>query len=247
MTTNVHSLITQYQNIWGVNVPASSNVLTPLNKSILIIAPHPDDETLNATLALRLRLQHQCKIYVLPFSFGSNTKRQSERLNELKLACKHLGFFLLPSEHLNEINISEMELALIKTNPDLVIFPHNQDHHSTHIRCSQMAHELCTKHQLKFVTTEYWQPQLKPNLAIETSLTELRLMLEALVMHEKEIERNPYHISFPARLMDQYRRASEVIQGHTHQIKTGLCEIYQAPHLERSQFIACSESLALLF
>jgi LmbE family N-acetylglucosaminyl deacetylase len=247
MTTNVHSLISHYKNIWGTNVPSTCIKSDSLNKSVLIIAPHPDDETLNATLALRLRLQHQCKIYVLPFSFGSNPKRQSERLDELKLACQHLSFYLLPSEHLNEINISEMELALIKTNPDLIIFPHAHDHHATHIRCSHMAFALCQKHQLKYVTTEYWQPQLKPNLAVEASLQELQLILEALVLHTHEIARNPYHISFPARLMDQYRRASEVIQRHNNQIKTGLCEIYQAPHLSQSQFISTLDSLTLLF
>jgi len=247
MTTNVHSLISHYQKIWGNQVPSNSSILEPLNKSVLIIAPHPDDETLNATLALRLKQQHQCKIYVLPFSFGSDPKRQSERLAELNSACQHLDFFLLKSEHLNEINISEMELALVKTNPDLVIFPHALDHHPTHIRCSHMAHELCVKHQLKYVTTEYWQPQLTPNLAIETSQTELQIILAALMKHTKEIERNPYHISFPARLMDQYRRASEVIEGHAQQAKVGLCEIYQAPHINRSTLFHCHQSLAALF
>jgi LmbE family N-acetylglucosaminyl deacetylase len=217
----------------------------PVEKAI--IAPHPDDETLNATLALRLKFQHDCLVYVLPFSFGTKLNRQSERLVELKNACKHLDFFLLPSEHLNEKNHMEIELAMLKVNPDLVIFPHAHDHHPTHIRCHHIAKDLCQYHNIKYILTEYWQPQHQPNLAIESSLHELTLMLEALICHTGEITRNPYHISFSARLMDQYRRASEVMQTSGQIAKIGLCEIYQAPHLKSDQLIKTQDSLSQLF
>ena len=60
---------------------------------------------------------------------------------------------------------------------------------------------------------EFWHPQKTPNLLIEISKNDVKILTHALSQHKGEITRNPYHLRLPAWLMDNVRRGSEVLSG----------------------------------
>src|SRR4051812_17391461 len=61
---------------------------------VLFFAPHPDDETIQGGLALRLLREANWNVIDVAVTQGSKKERQAERLVELKAACDYLGFGL---------------------------------------------------------------------------------------------------------------------------------------------------------
>ena len=175
---------------------------------ILILAPHPDDECLMAGYALRAQEEWGAIVTVVPFSFGSHVARQNARAEELKKAVAALGFHLFPQ--------SNFEESVRVLNPEIIISPHERDRHPTHIAAAETVKSFLSSHKNKitWIKTEYWQASEKPNYFLPLSTAHVVKIGEALMEHEGEIVRNPYHLSLPAWYMDQARRAPEVLAAH---------------------------------
>src|SRR5208283_3144516 len=60
----------------------------------LLFSPHPDDESITGGLALRLSRECGWRIINVAVTLGSKPERRAERLEELKGACRFLGFEL---------------------------------------------------------------------------------------------------------------------------------------------------------
>jgi hypothetical protein len=52
-----------------------------------------------------------------------------------------------------------------------------------------------------------------PNLMVEMSGNDVADMIVALTFHVGEVNRNPYHLSLPAWMMDNVRRGGELVGG----------------------------------
>jgi LmbE family N-acetylglucosaminyl deacetylase len=188
-------------------------VMGSVPKRILIIAPHPDDECLMAGLALRAKEECGAEVAVLPYGFGSDPSRQEERKKEFKKAVQALGFKELVRDQ------SGLSGALLSFQPEAILIPNLKDSHPTHIRCSEEAWAAARavvaqlKTALTVIESEYWGPMENPNLLIPLPSKTVKQMGIALLCHEGEVARNPYHLSLPAFLMDQQRRGSEKISG----------------------------------
>jgi N-acetylglucosamine malate deacetylase 1 len=63
------------------------------------------------------------------------------------------------------------------------------------------------------VETEFWGAMDDPNLAVEISTTDLADLIAATSFHVGEVQRNPYHLSLPAWMMDNVRRGAELVGG----------------------------------
>ncbi len=203
-------------------VPELTAALPFAPRRILIASPHPDDECLMAGAALRLREEAKAEVGVLPFSYGSNLSRREPRRRELFEALQVLGFELYDFREegsLDELKEVEIGEALARTQPDLVIAPHREDAHPTHIRCSDALGRALRRHvnqrgaPVLLLESEYWHPLRDPNLKVVLSSATVARMGEALLRHAGEVARNPYHLTLPAWLMDQERRGSEILQG----------------------------------
>jgi len=74
----------------------SSNIRrkNPIPFHILIISPHPDDECIMSSLALRMKLENKAKVTNIAITLGSKEERKKTRLSELKSACNELQFKL---------------------------------------------------------------------------------------------------------------------------------------------------------
>jgi N-acetylglucosamine malate deacetylase 1 len=202
-------------------------------------APHPDDETLSGALALRWRLQAGAQVTDCAITLGSDPAQRARRRRELESACRVLGFELaiLPTaagatglEHVTPASRREQPQAWaekVKTlaeffdraRPDVVLAPHGEDFHTTHLGTRELVVEALGAHLerrggiLPLVETEYWHELEAPNLLVGLAPEWVALQLMAAAEHGGEVARNPYHLLQPARLMDNVRRGSEVVGG----------------------------------
>lgn len=196
------------------STPFTKKSSVPLK--ILILSPHPDDESITSSLALRLALENGSQIKNVAVTLGSNKARQSERLNELAKACKVLG---IKNECLSEAwdkKEKELKKIILKYRPQLIICPHLKDFHPTHIKTTKLCIKVLgslKKYSAIIAWSEFWAPMNKPNLLVEVPQDILNLQMKALAKHKGEIKRNPYHLRLPAWMMDNVRRGSEIIGG----------------------------------
>ena len=176
-------------------------------KKIIILSPHPYDECLNGLIPLKLS---NYEIHNFAMSLGSNVERQQRRKEELEQACKYLNFNLRISEF-DQQTIDQIN----ELKPDIIICPHDSDRHPTHEKVARFL--IDNSHQLNdclVFFTEYWFPQKDPNLLLEASEDQIITLINAIKCHVGEIERNPYHETFRAWLMDNCRRGFEYLQGY---------------------------------
>ena len=221
------------QLIKTLSSPFPSYPLVPKSSlpfTILILSPHPDDESIIGSLPLRLMHENNAHIINVAVTLGSNKKRQKARLKELHNACELLEMDLDVLSEDWPTKAKELKSLIQKYQPNLILAPHLKDHHPTHIKTGKLLEKVLktTKLNTLVAWTEFWGQMEKPNCLIEVPNEILELQMKALVMHTGEIARNPYHLRLPAWMMDNVRRGGEIISnvgGEVPQMPFGV--IYQ--------------------
>jgi len=207
------------------NVQASQ--LLPLVKpsglsehpTIVILAPHPDDECLMAGAALRMQEEWDAQVIVIPYGYGSNIARRNSRAQELADAVSVLGFTVFdPRKNTRLEVITEIEFleAMTKLKPEIIFSPHARDFHPAHIGAHDVVERFIQQTTGKkplWLQTEYWQAMESPQLFIPLRPDHVIQIGEALMKHVGEVSRNPYHLRLPAWYIDQARRAQEIMPG----------------------------------
>jgi LmbE family N-acetylglucosaminyl deacetylase len=178
---------------------------------VLIVAPHPDDECLMGSYALRMKEEWGAVVWVYPYSLGSRADRQGPRWLELQASVQVLGFELIDARK------KTLAQALDVVAPEIIFAPHGDDGHATHIACSKATElamiqwlEQYPGQEIIWNQTEFWHAMRSPNLLIPLSAEHVIRMGEALEKHVGEVARNPYHLRLPGWLMDQVRRVETV-------------------------------------
>lgn len=199
----------------------------------LFFAPHPDDETIVGALALRIFREAKMNLVNVAVTQGSNKQRQAARLAELQNACNYLGYQLQTTvpNGLERVTIKTRQSEpqtwagmvrvisniLAKYNPRVILFPHERDWNGTHIGVHHLVMDALREMPLSFecytVETEFWGAMDDPNLMAEVSAEDLADMITATTFHVGEVQRNPYHLSLPAWMMDNVRRGAELVGG----------------------------------
>lgn len=199
----------------------------------LLFSPHPDDECIIGGLPLRLLREARCEVVNVAVTQGSNKARQAARLEEVKAACRYLGFRLETTRENGLENISPKTRAgnraawseavacvvsiLDRLKPALIFVPHDHDANSTHEGTHWLVMDALAKTgdglRCRVVETEFWAPMAAPNLMVEIPPGELADLITALSFHVGEVRRNPYHLTLPAWMMDNVRRGGEVVGG----------------------------------
>jgi hypothetical protein len=93
--------------------------------------------------------------------------------------------------------------------------------------------------------TEYWHPLAEPNLLLGLAPETIARLITALLCHQGEIGRNPYHLSLPARLMDNVRRGAEIMRHGDRGVQFPFAEIYRLSRLDRGRLRAIKRGMAL--
>lgn len=199
----------------------------------LFFSPHPDDECISGGLALRILREARWRVVNVAVTQGSKRERQAARFQELAEACKYLGLGLEATapNGLERINpktraqdpqhwgacVDAILAVLQKYRPKVVLFPHERDWNSTHIGTHLLVVDALKRMPADFecycVETEFWGAMDDPNLMIEISAQDIGDMITALSYHVGEVNRNPYHLTLPAWMMDNVRRGGEVVGG----------------------------------
>lgn len=182
--------------------------------TVMILSPHPDDECIVGSLALRLQKENNAHIVNVAVTLGSNEKRQKARLKELEAACEMLEMEIVTLSEDWTKKRKELKSLIQKYQPQIILAPHLKDHHPTHIKTGQLLKKVVdSKSNFIVAWTEFWGQLEKPNALVEVPEKLLSLQMEALAKHVGEVSRNPYHLRLPAWMMDSVRRGSEVISG----------------------------------
>jgi hypothetical protein len=102
-------------------------------------------------------------------------------------------------------------------HPRILIFPHDHDwnvtHIGTHFLIMGALQQMPASFECYLVETEFWGAMSDPNLMVELNSDDVADMIAATTFHVGEVQRNPYHLSLPAWLMDNVRRGAEVAGG----------------------------------
>lgn len=192
------------------------SIKKPVPFTVMILSPHPDDESIIGTLALRLSKENNAHVINVAVTVGSNLERQKARKQELEDACELLEMECVYLDENWKTKEKELKSLIQKYQPELIIAPHTKDYHPAHIKTGELCKKVLSS--LKKTTTlvawsEFWAPMTKPTILVEAPKEILELQMEALTKHVGEIARNPYHLRLPAWMMDNVRRGSEVVGG----------------------------------
>lgn len=208
--------------------------------TVMILSPHPDDESIVGSLALRLSKENNAHVVNVAVTIGSNKERQAARKKELLEACEVLemeNVFLDESWKTKE---KELKSLIQKYQPQLIIAPHVKDFHPAHIKTGELCKKVLMslkKETFLVAWSEFWGPMAKPNLLVEVPQEILELQMTALTKHVGEISRNPYHLRLPAWMMDSVRRGSEVIGGKgTESSQMAFGVLYQLQLCKKGKF-----------
>ena len=184
--------------------------------TVMILSPHPDDECITGSLALRLLHENHAHVINVAVTTGSNKERQEERIKELNAACELLDFECLYLDENWKKKEKELKSLIQKYQPTLIIAPHTKDFHPTHIKTGELLKKVLVglKKETFFVAwSEFWGQMTKPNILVEVPQEIVELQMQGLAKHVGEVTRNPYHLRLPAWMMDNVRRGSEIIGG----------------------------------
>ena len=188
-----------------------------MKKTVLILAPHPDDESLTGLLPLRLRAECGFQAVVVPVTLGSRQDRRAARRRELAAACSILGFRVRFPKSLSRGTASPGDIrALLEAiRPALVLLPHARDGHPTHRATHRLGLAAMDATELGFhvVETEYWHPLERPNLMVAANQGHVATLRRALACHRGEMARNDYASRLAAWMSDNVRRGAELVGG----------------------------------
>ena len=184
-----------------------------MTATALILAPHPDDESITGLLPLRLQAEAGFRVWVVPATLGSRMDRRAARARELRAACRVLGFgvrFLAAEDP-----AAELPAVLAALRPVAVFLPHAKDGHPTHRATHRLGVAALDQAGglFRVVETEYWHPLEHPNLMVSAGEEQVGTLCEALSCHKGEVARNDYAARLPAWMIDNVRRGAELLGG----------------------------------
>ncbi|QKJ65864.1 PIG-L family deacetylase [Deefgea piscis] len=231
---------------------------------VMIFAPHPDDECIIGALPLRLGREAGFRVMNVAVSQGSSLKRQPERWVEVKNACDYLGWDLLETipGGLMDVNCKTRDnnpsawaekVAVIRQlieqyQPQVVVFPHNNDYHSAHIGTHYLLMDAlkAAQHACTVVQSEFWRQMEAPNALIATSQQDTADLIAALACHVEEVRRNPYHLRLTGWMADNVRRGAEVCGGQGAAAPTfSFGTIYHISRFDGQQLLSTDKKFTL--
>jgi N-acetylglucosamine malate deacetylase 1 len=215
----------------GALAPVAPPKPTGGGGTVLVLAPHPDDECITGGLALRLQRQLGLRVVAVPVTLGSLQARRAGRLAEARAACGFLGFELQLAapgglERIGaqtrtqdpphwQAAVRALADVIAQVQPAIVFFPHAEDWNSTHVGTHLLARDALAAQAAAFTCltaeTEYWANMRAPNLLVESSAEDVGDLVAAVSCYVGEVQRNPFHLRLPPWMQDNVRRGAEVV------------------------------------
>jgi LmbE family N-acetylglucosaminyl deacetylase len=203
----------------------------PPAEPVLLIAPHPDDETLGAggfTAAQRAR---GVKVLVVAVTDGENAYCDCPGLGNLRsleqeraLGCLGVCADDIVRLRLRDSGVASMEQVLIEELIPLVsdhthiVAPWRGDFHPDHEACGRAAEEVARRTGVRLTSYFFWTwhrgtPELLRNLQLRSfglSKPEELAKADALRCHHSQLHREAGEPILPESLLAPVRRPFEV-------------------------------------
>lgn len=151
--------------------------------SVLVIAPHPDDETLGCGGTILRLHQEGAKTAVLLMTDGNSDRKgcdiSSTRIKEFERATEIIKFdkvFTLSypdgklGEHRSQAK-ERVEQIIHETNPDLIFTPYFLDMNKDHISTNLIIKDASACFNTNIAMYEIWTPILYPDCYMNVSDT----------------------------------------------------------------------------
>lgn len=138
---------------------------------VMVLAPHPDDESLGCGGAIAKHTQEKDDVHVV-YLCDCGPQRADEALN----ACRMLGVFTAQVHFLGEPDgsplLSTASTALLPIlndfEPDILYAPHQVDDHPDHKVAHSLAkHAAFIKRKIQLRLFEVWTPLTDPTLILD--------------------------------------------------------------------------------
>ena len=196
-----------------------------MSKSVLVFAPHNDDEVLGAGGTIFKLSKEGCEVTVCEATSGPSAERLQAEAKEAHklLGVKQSVFLNLPSCKLDEMSKTELNNAFCKVvteiKPEIVLIPHDGDMHLDHRWVSEAAMVAVRPLAAPFVRkvlsyetlseTEWNIPSVKnafiPNVWVNIS-DELDRKILAMECYKSQLHSSPHPRSLRAiKSLAEYR------------------------------------------
>jgi LmbE family N-acetylglucosaminyl deacetylase len=148
-------------------LPLSSNFLNssiniPKNESILIIAPHPDDEVIGLGGTIQLLKENNCEVHVAYVTTGQSEKKAKIKVEAIDV-CNLLGIqYTFLSSSPGSIGLMEgkkLEKLIRELNIKHLFSTFLMDDHDDHKRVNQVIYKFLKDYQLQI-----WMYQIYTSL-----------------------------------------------------------------------------------
>ncbi len=159
----------------------------PAGKRILVIAPHPDDETIGPGGTLLKALKEGATVLTLYLTCGTPSTENQLRIEARDIASK-AGYDIVFLDHysknirLTDDAVTGFSEIINQFSPDVVFIPFFLDDHDDHRRASQLLLQANAKHLLK-KHFEIWAYQVYttvlPNVVVD--ITDVAVEKENLI------------------------------------------------------------------
>lgn len=142
---------------------------------VLVLTPHPDDETIGCAGSLLCLGQKDVEITVVLFTQPEDQKISKERLEEFDRASRFLGCIKsiqlgYPDGNLKDYYQSakdNLERIIEDVKPDIIFTPYIFDYHYDHKCVSKMLSEVIKDENVLIAMYEVWVPILHPSYYID--------------------------------------------------------------------------------
>ena len=174
----------------------------PTAKSLVVVAPHPDDETLGAGGLIADRRAAGIRVTAVCVTNGEASYQDSPKLAEIRIVEQQLALETLgvaPRDivrlNLPDSDVSSYERDLVArlsqlVQPDtLVLAPWVRDWHPDHEACGRAAQQVCLSSGAELVYYLFWTwHQGSPDWLAGEAVRRFQLSNEQLASKEKALQ-----------------------------------------------------------
>jgi LmbE family N-acetylglucosaminyl deacetylase len=210
---------------WGIRLsknPVWTDLESEIRGPVLVISPHPDDETLGAGGLIAQLRSLNVDVIVAAVTDGENAYGESVVLGEARAAEQTAALAQLGVEDWNihrfricDSDVSSHEDALTRLlNPlvarcNHILSPWRHDFHPDHEACGRIAEKLAEVHRVRLTSYFFWTwhrstPELLEGLQLVNfplSAQLLETKLQALRCHQSQLHRDSGDPILPGRLL----------------------------------------------
>ena len=203
----------------------------PARKPTIVIAPHPDDETLGAGGLIAVLRSIAIEVAIVAVTDGENAysdvpglaemreHEQTEALARLGVDASHIYRLRLPDSQVSDYELDLIENLLSIVPPSSqIIAPWRHDFHPDHEACGRAAEAVATQTQASLVSYFFWTWHLGvtetvaglPLRYLPLGAAACRAKREALLCHRSQLQRENGEPILPENLLKPAWRTFEV-------------------------------------